>query len=1683
MYDYLSYIVEEGDVFIENLLSQLAKRPTDLLENLDALCDALTNNVDPPFKDRDLESLIETINASRAGDPPIRRTPIATIILPILRGERTLTEDEEELIDDYSNNLIRSLKNGDRKLVLGEGVVVRQSSVKPVETPTPAAATKAPDQTARPAAPTPETKQAPTPVHVPPEDDVREAPPVPTPSPIITKPMSRVEKSARNLLSERRTCELYWLMKCAAEPFVPLWLAELLYLGTRLQPGFHASQMRIKAIVESDEVYSAVDTLDESGAMLLAASLVRPVLMMPSSTHKFLLDNLHETLDPYRCGQLLDRLGDFATKGVPLDDGVFMDLSMLSQRRQRLEDLQRRTREILETAQYKKTSFQRATVVLKELFSTRGDIGKVLDACLKDDFTLLPEALQQSWDNKDFVSDVVNEMDKRINKPSATFKRIDFKALDAIIREATAAQELMREWEQIRTQGTKQRTDDFSHRQLNEIAEAARPDDIPDSPFNGFLRDRLEELRSRFGKSTASQSPIDPLEELALWPLFLGRATFGPDGFRVDEGEMLDFIGRSAANRTDTSVRNILDDQLIGHMKQGDFTPVESFLRAFPLRKTPEIGESLESQRRKWSDQFNELQETITNAIGDAYLRGVILESRESDLNRDVNDIVRLHLDRLMDVAQATAGLKTVRRRLEEEETGKKEELRKRLDELAPKISPENAAQIGRMLESREYGATHDAITQAYDSLRKGTTLHLTPMRTTSSAAADYYKALRQGPIAESQTVVPGGAVSAWKSFLLSRPQPINLSDGVNVARITELLQWLGFSLEQKAALREVYAEGRPSLWQVLTVDMTVEAPLPQWGSGAGRRHIVVLGRPTSPEYLRNLLNTLFTDKTKGISKNQPITVLWFGSLTHDHRMQLVQQGRRQGYLPVIVDSNLFFWLSRQPDAERTEKFFAVALAGSPSNPYTPNAGGAVPREMFFGRQQDIEALWDPYGPCIVYGGRQLGKSALLLQVKERFDNESQGNRVLLHSMQQSDTSLVETALRLAIAEGIVKRQTTVKTFSDNIKDYLDGDASRRILMLFDECDDIIEHDANNVSPRAKSGFPDLTVFRDLMTQTQRRFKIVLTGLHSVQRYSRIPNSPLPHFGIPLCIGPLQPGAASDLVRCPMETLGLHFNEATLVNKVLAYTNYHPSLVQLFCEELVRTVGTKVETAATLPVAIDKDTIVQVYRKPTLQANIRQRFEWTLDLDLRYTVIGYTLAMWELAEGGAQAGSGIRVMDLLDELRENWPEAFQDAELTTVESLLEEMVGLGMLSPVGSMYRLRTPNIIHLLGGEENILNKLGQFRDRPYTPQGHAEDMRTVLADGRPDPLVVTQYNALQSRQNGLILIVGSKALGLGRVPDTLKHIGMSKAGENDMEIKVERIVGLSGKGDMTVQELASCLGIRNQEHKKGGLLLWLDGESTGDIVGALRETHVWLGRLHTEQKVVKVAYLLDADTYLSLTGRSDVADILNSAATHVLFLHRWNRAGLEGWYNQTNTVPLQPVEETLRNTGGWDGRVMAVLEKRPLPDLAEPGYACPEDPQVAKIIETVTSYGDPLTAEEYWELVQPTTEPRERIFTLLDTLVHLGVLVRGQKGLFLEPCLQRCMDEAGDKYVSTAAGKTGDEAGPGGKSKKAEPKTASGAETPKSAAGTKADDEAKSVAKPAVKEKSGSRKKSAKK
>lgn len=1411
---------------------------------------------------------------------------------------------------------------------------------------------------------------------------------------ISSNPVCPPKILASQLVSKDQIAALYWLTKSAHMDDIPPWLAELAYLGINLRPGLVATKGRVGELIR--QATKEIDALPLASAMLLAAATLRPALMMPSSEQSYIFNTLGSSMLQHNGKPLMERLAKFVTQNTPLGETIFLHHSQIAKNQEKRNQLRAQTRSFLDHAPKKTLVYAPATFAFRQLFnSSTGELGKILQACVQENFTLLRDLDLEAWSRETVIYNKLNQLEKERNRLST--KAIDFKAKDTFKRQVLIALSLLGEWKRFAAPPATVQSTSYVQQVFNEIIGDAKKfheglADIQDSnlwPFSAFLRKNLKKLIGKYQSNDTDDIFLDPLDSLDLWLLNVSEFTFenGQISLPVDEiGKHLDEVGKKPPIGFEK------------HVRKGNFALVDKYFNAFPdMEVEPCTFDPQKSNRaffeEEFSKQFGALQaemERINDRIEDYYLRGVIAEEKELELRGHASDLERALESDKFGISKIRDKLKNLDEQLESSGEEQRKLLQADLETLkatAP-VSDDIISFFADCLEKNEISTAHEELAELQWKASNGMLLTLrdNPDDKKSNYAAKYFEDFLPNFIPGSKQLKgpeenASQYIKDWHRLFSST------SIKTFHALFTQILRLIGFELERDSKLEERGSEGSPYYWRVFKCLATIHSPLSKWGSGARGGHIIVY-TPDSKVQPSELRKFLDGKMRKGeLDKSTPITVLTQAMYGVTERKKLIKNGQSMNYLPLVIDTPMFYWLLSFDPQERTKALFESGLAGAPFNPYTPTVAGAVPSEMFYGREKDIESLWEPTGPCIVYGGRQLGKSALLKRVTLLYNKPQDGQYVRYEDV-RSESDIVDVVLRSLRNMQIVNKATSIKTLPEAIKQFLDKNPSSRILLLLDECDLLIKSDMN------KTEMPGLSTIRGVMTDTNRRFKVVLAGLESVQRYSHMPNTPFPHYGVPLCVGPLQPKPARNLVEEPMAAIGLHFESPELIQRVLVHTNHNPSLIQLFCHELVGAMHERISTGeGRLLRKISKETIAQVYRRANLRTQIRERFDWTLELDPRYKVTGYTLALMQEYSQGTGMGRGFKLREILSELADYWPQAFAKASKEEVSSILTEMEGLGIVLKFGDTYRLRSPNIINLLGGTNSIIDELSSFVNKPYNG-GKALDMRPVLAvDGHTfsSPLALSQINEIKMSKTGLVLVTGSKALGLDRVGQTLQYV------RDKYEIPVEQIKGINAR------EILSNLKKYSNAMDNSGCLAWFDCEECSDFVRTIRDIHAWLGRLRTDKKYISVIAVIGTKDVLELFINNEIRHVMESPFVRHLPLGKWSESGVDEWFHNLPEKLARP-DSIIGKTGGWDYLVRHALQTGELgPEVflekLKRDFFMPRHPAIHTILETYQEWGEPMSAHDFWELLQGNplfSNGEEYLERVLEALIALGVFVQ---------------------------------------------------------------------------------------
>ena len=885
-------------------------------------------------------------------------------------------------------------------------------------------------------------------------------------------------------------------------------------------------------------------------------------------------------------------------------------------------------------------------------------------------------------------------------------------------------------------------------------------------------------------------------------------------------------------------------------------------------------------------------------------------------------------------------------------------------------------------------------------------------------------------------------ALQAWTKLKVSLPKANQRT--LLRSYVSEILVYLGFALTSSDAVRTegVQIDDMGSDYVALSASLThgdLARPIPQFGSQANGLYRIVCfwERPSMDSLLAYLAESSLT--------TVPVIALYLGRLTDRQRRELVQSTRADRLPLAILDETLLLYLGVAHNA-RFPIFLRCALPYATLSPYALQAGN-VPPEIFYGRQDAIKQLSDQQGSCIVYGGRQLGKSALLRQVQRSFhrpDREHFAFFVDIKNIGDPHGDLKTADLWSRIREslreaGLFKRQTTAPRPADVVRfivNLLSERPHARLLFLLDEADNFLDADA-------QSRFQEVDRIRALMGETERRFRVIFAGLHNVQRFQGIPNQPLAHFGNPLPVGPLEAKAALDLVREPLQVLGFRFPDDSVPLRMLSYTNYHPSLIQLFCQELLQRLHRRKEVKSP-PYYITQSDVEAVYRRPEVGDRIRERFDWTLALDPRYQIIAYALVENQF-QSEESFGASYSVSEVLNLVQSWWQQGFREVDQDRLQGLLDEMVGLGILvRNRDQSYRLRSPNLVRLMGSAADIESRLIELSTRPAPTEYSADYFHALLSDANHNyqysPLTYAQERNLTHHHSGVTLLFASDAQGYNDVPGAMKKFGRI-VGEVATRV-VQEIPTIISYPDQLRKELMEAWKTHNAAEQ---VFLYYQVKSRHDIdVYALVESaQQYCATLHTAKRCLKVIFLFGSEaTWMWLT-RESVRQKGIEKVTAILYPHQWDRSAICQRLEQQSKLDSSDICKLITDvTGGWPFLLDELMQRgvseqdlRPLAstmlsELKQPKStvashfriklglmpAAPPTVLLHFIVELLHDAQDPIDAD-FLTFAQSESDlalPAQHFQAALEYLVRMGCLRRQGGSFVLAPLVYQASKQS---------------------------------------------------------------------
>lgn len=1302
--------------------------------------------------------------------------------------------------------------------------------------------------------------------------------------------------------------------------------------------------------------------------MLAFAASLRPALLAPQSGVTALLASLeHLEAESESFRKIRDALATFSGANLELDPMVLKGVRDHANWEGRLAAHERDCNEWLTSQRASRLRFAAATTVWREWLADGGAIGKTIRVITqgKRD-TLAQAAVAESikeWARTQRLEQLIDSTDARHRKQRANLDPIEGPARTEIHNRVESYLALLRHWT-VLLRDEPGKLNNFTESAVDKLRHSVRSA-LPQARADvaavgvryqgsGFV------AAARSGVSRALDDLGDLLDVASQQPQAVQslRRTLNQE-FLQDPWLQLDDQWSPASNwSTEESRQGAID--LLARLLEIASAPPD-LDRAFEVACTArnhlrtaqvidavrEAGDdaralALESRRqdhlgacRVW---MRERQDETLTQIERAVCHGLLTPEQRSDMQARAITAVGEPLD----FAHVGRDLSKIERELEALERGRastvNSEYIQLLDQRRGELRQQDREVIEAAIERQDYQSAWECL----EFMRQGRPLTF-GMETETSAFTEFFVG--------DQTSGIASFVDRYAALMRSQ-RPRDLIEAIRETRALPPIDLSGASADEASAaarlagawlelkdgrgnsdrLRESLHEvlGGLGFKDVVVGDVEVDADFGCWRADVTTapirdRNICVVphfGSQADGRYrvlgIHDSLNDeRLEEQTRNYRDSDAVVALYFGLLSNRTRRELAAGNRKEQNRTLVVDDAVMFFACGSR-TNRLARVFQCTLPFAFAEPYKTTAS-LVPVEMFFGRSRERTSLVDPSGANLVYGGRQLGKSALLRDIERREHDAARGRIVKWIDLKaagvtKAEDIWAEIVHALAPLEILGKSLSRPESICVSIEDWLDDEPGRTILLLLDEADAFLFADGRKTDDRTHEGFPEVARLKGLMDKTDRRFKVVFAGLHNVQRTARDVNSPIAHLGNAVCIGPLLDDdewkQARDLITVPLGRLGFSLNPPDLWMRVVSYTNYYPSLIQVFCKHLLEYLHRQeFDTTACPPYPVTIRDIEKAFQLEPLQEEIRHKFEMTLDLDRRYRLIALRIALACLEQVSTRY-VGVDVDWVRGECLSLWHQGFPQGDQSheLFRTLLFEMVGLGILRTVGNdHYTIRSPNVLNLLGQKDKIVSDILDIAAMPPAAT-YFNGMSRRPLDGDVwvrSPLTADQESLLTQQKTECVVLNGSELGGIGRLRQAFTAI----PGVVDVRW-ADRLTQAAQFQSWLEERLGS-----RSERAEGAELLVVPEEC--DWTPQWVEIAVRLTQKKTGVKrVTRIVFVAGAERVWSLTDDA----IIDRLPVVRCSLSRWHHTFFDYWAEQVGLPVSASMQKLIQDaTGGW--------------------------------------------------------------------------------------------------------------------------------------------------------------------
>ena len=745
------------------------------------------------------------------------------------------------------------------------------------------------------------------------------------------------------------------------------------------------------------------------------SALLKPALVAPSTDAASAL----VLLSPPVRGllRLRDTVVRYARGGTHVSPHELKGLSEHSVRSQATLEQQRKMSLWLASSRQARIFYAPTTAIWRSWLAPGAPLGSALEAVIAG--TAVPkdiEGIVRDWSVSSFVNDRIVRTDLRLRGRIAKRRPIEARAQLSIRKHAQQAVELLKEWLAL-------------HR-ARPGEELGRHKEAP--PIRRTLIDAVATAKSElkiYGEKHAASVYVRGATAAGSWLLADLDDLFDP---RAAEKDMYaspaSLCGRAllrlphvlvgenwepTAGRTEQLLADLTNASGAPPMGWGEAFTAQLELRnhlsaerildilseqSENLAETDSLRSELARRRQHWSAELRDEITKVKNEIMRAAWYDLVPETTLLEL---MGAVESLNPDDVSVFPEADKVVADVTLQLEGFKTQRSQDIRARLTRELPNVSSELQDKIEASLARNHFLAANEYI----DLAKQG---RVPTIPDSTSTFDEYFPTFLRALIAHFKDEKQGAATipEAIKRISSARNMgPVKMAEvPKDQARRAAQLLTAWFSAKNRRGnlhdqLRRFF-EGLGCLAVKISDDPTQTADR-QWrgnlvmspiedrdlclvarygSAAAGRYRLLCLWDRLSEE---DLISTTRDDSSL------PLFVLYFGRMTEQRRRALAMLARSKRRSVLVIDDTVVWYLCAERGS-RLRRLFECLLPFSFADPYITTAS-LLPPEMFFGRVRESDSIFDPYGTNLVYGGRQLGKTALLRHTARRFHKPEAG--------------------------------------------------------------------------------------------------------------------------------------------------------------------------------------------------------------------------------------------------------------------------------------------------------------------------------------------------------------------------------------------------------------------------------------------------------------------------------------------------------------------------------------------------------------------------------------------------------------------------------------------------------------------------------------------------------------------